>query len=268
MKCEDVERLIPDYLDGKLDAVSKSEMEHHLSSCEKCLDEVKDIQHLFSLMSKSPVLQSAETLKINFYHMLHNEISKASAGGDIDEARGRKRVFRINRYGVAASIGLMIVGTFLGIMVGKGLKNSEANRQISQLRSEMSDIKKNTILTMLTQESSSGRIEALGYAEEIENPDQNLIGVLLKTLNNDKNVNVRIAAAYALEKFAGQGSVCDSLVTSLANQSDPVLQVTLINILAERKVKSALRPVQGIISNNRTRKEVRTVAKNSLHYFI
>ena len=104
--------------------------------------------------------------------------------------------------------------------------------------------------------------------KNLTNPDDNVIGVLVKTLNNDKNVNVRMAAAYALSKFAYQRAVSDSLVKSLTLQTDPILQVTLINILAERKEKSALRPIQNIISNRNTLKEVRAVAENSLRVLL
>jgi HEAT repeat protein len=117
---------------------------------------------------------------------------------------------------------------------------------------------------MLKEESSSDRIQAVRYVEDIDKPDQNVIGVLVKTLNNDKNVNVRMAAAYALSKFADQRLVVDSLVKSLSLQRDPILQITLINILAEKKEKSALKPIQEIIANRSTLKEVRTVAQNSI----
>ena len=121
---------------------------------------------------------------------------------------------------------------------------------------------------MLKDESSSDRIQAVSYADELDNPDENVIEVLVKTLNNDKNVNVRMAAAYALSKFADQRAVCDSLVNLFHFRVDPILQVTLINILAERKEKSALRPIQEIIANKNTLKEVRAVAENSLRVLI
>jgi HEAT repeat protein len=124
------------------------------------------------------------------------------------------------------------------------------------------------MLTMLKDESSSDRIQAVRYVEDIESPDQNIIEVLIKTLNNDKNVNVRMAAAYALARFSNQQMVSDSLVKSLSIQTDPLLQVTLINILAEKREKSALRPIQEIIANRNTLKEVRMVAENSLRVLI
>jgi HEAT repeat protein len=121
---------------------------------------------------------------------------------------------------------------------------------------------------MLKEESSSDRIQAVGYADELESPDQNVIDVLIKTLNTDKNVNVRMAAAYALSKYAVQQPVCDSLVKSLSLQNEPILQITLINILAERKEKSAFKAFQLIINDKSKMKEVRAAAQNGMKMMI
>ena len=90
--------------------------------------------------------------------------------------------------------------------------------ELKQLHSEVSDLKKATMFTMLKEESSSDRIQAVRYVEDLDNPDQNVIEVLIKTLNNDKNVNVRMAAAYALSKFADQACclrlACQVSITS------------------------------------------------------
>ena len=124
------------------------------------------------------------------------------------------------------------------------------------------------MFTMLKDESSSYRIKAVNYADELDTPDENVINVLIRTLNNDKNVNVRLAAAYALSKFAGQPSVSDSLVNSLTLQNDPILQVALINILVERKVRKAVQPIQTILTNENTLEEVKEVAKNGVEMLL
>jgi hypothetical protein len=77
-----------------------------------------------------------------------------------------------------------------------------------------------------------------------------------------------MAAAYALAKYADQQSVCDSLVRSLSQQSDPILQVTLINILVERREKSAVNPIQQIITDENTLEEVKNVAENGVKLLI
>jgi hypothetical protein len=268
MKCEEVEKLMIDYLDKNLNEGHQHEIEKHLESCERCLDELRDMQEVMNQISKDEMELPDESLRINFYHMLHSQIKKEE---EKNASSGNKRMapwYLISSYRIAAGVALLIAGTFLGLLIRTGLNNSYTSNELKQLHSEVSDLKKATMLTMLKDESSSDRIQAVRYVEDIESPDQNIIEVLIKTLNNDKNVNVRMAAAYALARFSNQQMVSDSLVKSLSIQTDPLLQVTLINILAEKREKSALRPIQEIIANRNTLKEVRMVAENSLRVLI
>jgi len=200
--------------------------------------------------------------------MLNSEIKKNRSRKD--ELFHITPVHWYNRiqFRIAASFALLICGTFIGIFINNGTKNSYAANELNQLKSEVTALKKTAMFTMFNEESSSDRIQAVGYAEELESPDQNVIDVLIKTLNTDKNVNVRMAAAYALSKYAGQRPVCDSLVKSLSLQNEPILQITLINILAERKEKSAFKAFQQIINDKSTMKEVRAAAQNGMKMMI
>jgi hypothetical protein len=268
MKCEEVETRMIDYLDKNLEDAVCLEIEKHLETCERCLDTFMESQEIFNLISGEESIQPPESLKINFYHMLHSEMKNADQRKNISIPKTFNPWYNYTGYRIAAAAALLVCGTFIGIFIHTGINNSYASNELKQLHSEVSDLKKATMFTMLKGESSSDRIQAVSYVNDIESPDPNVIEVLVKTLNNDKNVNVRMAAAYALSKFANQRTVCDSLVRSLTLQTDPILQVTLINILAERKEKSALRPIQEIIANRNTMKEVRAVAENSLRVLI
>jgi hypothetical protein len=266
MKCEEVDKLMLDYLDKNLDDHLTREIEKHLESCERCLDELKDSQQVLNLISEVEMEKPDDSLRINFYHMLHSEIKKEEI--KIAPVKPVVPWFSRRTYRIAAAVALLITGTFTGMLIHSGINNSYASNEIRQLRSEVSDLKKTAMFTMLQGGSSSERIQAVSYVDDLDKADDNVIDVLVQTLNNDKNVNVRMAAAYALSKFAGQKSVSDSLVKSLSKQSDPILQVTLINILAERKEKGALKPIQDIIANKGTLKEVKAVAENSLRVLI
>jgi uncharacterized membrane-anchored protein YhcB (DUF1043 family) len=268
MKCEEVELKLIDYLDNNLDDRNRQEIEKHLETCEKCLDDLMATQQVFKLMSDGEMVKPDESLRINFYHMLHKQIKKEE-----DNKRTVKSGYQVSWYNrasyrIAAAIALLICGTFIGALFHAGINSSYASNEIKQLQSEVAALRKATMFTMLKDESSSDRIQAVGYAEQIDNPDENVIAVLVNTLNNDKNVNVRMAAAYALSKFSANRSASDSLVKSLSLQTDPILQITLINILSEKREKSAFRPVQEIIANKNTIKEVRAVAENSLRTLI
>jgi Putative zinc-finger len=263
MKCEEVEALMIDYLDYSLSEDIRQQIEKHIESCERCLDELKDSQEIMRLMSRDEMVKPDDSLRINFYHMLHSEIKKK-------EQRSEESIpysipwYSHSQYRIAAGFALLVTGVFLGVFIHSGIKNSIEADELSQLHSEVNALKKTAMFTMLKGESSSDRIKAVNFADELNTPDDNVIDVLVKTLNQDKNVNVRMAAAYALAKFADQRPVTDSMVKSLSLQTDPILQVTLINILVEKKEKSALKPIQQIITDKSTLKEVKTVAEKGV----
>jgi Putative zinc-finger len=268
MKCGEVESKMIDYLDKNLEESVCREIEMHLKTCERCLDELKDFQKVLNLISKEEMIKPDDSLRINFYHMLHSQIRKYDESNKSLPGKPSAHWYDLSHYRIAAAIVLLVCGTFIGMLVHAGFNNSYTASELKQLHSEVSDLKKTTMFTLLKGESSSDRIQAVGYAADAGDPDQNILDALVNTLNYDRNVNVRMAAAYALSKFADQHSVCDSLVRSLSLQTDPILQITLINILAEKKEKSALEPIQEIIANRSTLKEVRAVAENSLRVLI
>jgi HEAT repeat protein len=266
MKCEEVDKLMIDYLDKNLDDQLTRDIEKHLETCERCLDELKDNQRVLNLISSDELVKPDDSVRINFYHMLHSEIKKA--GGESVPKLLKMPWYNRSSYRAAAAVALLIAGTFIGMFLRGRITNQYQADEFNQLKSEVAELKKTAMLTMLKDGSSSDRLQAVSYVDDLGQADESVIDVLVKTLNYDKNVNVRMSAAYALAKFSGQKAVMDSLVHSLSIQTDPILQVTLINILAEKKEKSALKPIQQIISNKSTMKEVRAVAQNSLRVLI
>ena len=61
-------------------------------------------------------------------------------------------------------------------------------------------------------------------------PDEEVIEVLVKTLNEDPNSNVRMASLDALSKFYAQPNVKKALLESMKFQKDPVVQIALIQL--------------------------------------
>ncbi len=251
-----------DYLEGNLTDHEKQEFEKHIETCERCLDELMHCQEILQITDQVPIEKPDESLRINFFHMLHDEIRKAGERDNVPIHIQSSAWYYRSFFRYAAGVALLICAAAIGFFVDAGLRNSGQSAELKQLQSEVAELKKTAMFTMLKEESSSYRIQAVNYADELEAPGENVIEVLINTLNHDKNVNVRMAAAYALEKYADTRFVCDSLVKSLSQQTDPILQVTLINILVGRKEKSALRTIQQILTNENTIDEVKRVAEN------
>jgi len=265
MKCDEVEKIIVDYIDNNLDEILRLEVDRHLEGCERCTDILIESNEILQYISKEEMHLPDNSLRINFHNQLQNEISRNEAITGTPQSLGNNSGIRLNWVSFAAGIALLITGTFIGYTLhSPGVSSSE----LSQLKAEVYELKRSTLYAMLKESSSSERIQAVSYAGEFENPDQKTINALIFILNNDKNANVRIASAYALSKFAGIEAVSDSLVKSLILQNDPLVQITLISILAEKNERRALIPIQEIIANKNTLPDVRIVAKNSLRTLI
>lgn len=267
IKCEEVELAMIDYLDNSLNAEQKDRIEKHLAICERCMDTIKDLQHILDTVDATELEQPDESLRVNFYHMLQSEVNKYT----LEESKPavsflKNTTPRVLR--MAAGIALLITGTLIGVILTSIISRERNNYQLSELQGEVQNMKEIVMLSMLKAESSSQRIQAVGYAEELNTPDNTVLNALTETLNKDKNVNVRLAAAYSLAKYADRQSVKDSLVASLSKQTDPIIQVVLINILVDENEPSAVKPLQQIISNEETLKDVKDLAEKGINVLL
>lgn len=264
MKCEDVESAMIDYLDNILEDTRRREIEKHLETCERCLDELKDFQHILDSVESSELEQPDESLRINFYHMLHGEVNKQLVAGSKTvtlKPSGNNPAMLLK---LAAGIALLLAGTFLGTYLNSSPRKGSEKTELAELKTEVQQMKEMVMMAMIDEESPSRRIQAVNYAGEIQAPDDKVLHALTATLNSDRNVNVRLAAAYSLARYADRASVRDSLVESLYNQSEPIIQVVLINILVEMKESNAIKPIQQIISNENTLQDVKNVAEQGI----
>jgi hypothetical protein len=264
MNCEDVQTLLPDYYDDVLSPVTRYGIQNHLKTCEACSKELREISVLFQTISVTDLEFPSSDLKENFNKMLAEEIRKQ------EEKKGHLltgKIFYVKRLSVflkiAAAVFIFLGGTFLGTH----LKNSDENTpyaQIKELKNEVKDFKEVMMFKLLQGESASDRLQAVNYVSDMANPDSRVIDTLINTLNHDKNVNVRLASLYSLGKFSDIPFVTDSLISSLGRQTEPVLQILLINMLTARKATKAIEPIREILSNEKTIKEVKEIAKKGL----
>jgi hypothetical protein len=63
---------------------------------------------------------------------------------------------------------------------------------------------------------------------------------LLYTVNHDSNVNVRLSAVDALQKFAGDPEVARAMMDAIAVQESPLVQVALIDMLVQINARNVL----------------------------
>jgi HEAT repeat protein len=287
MNCKEIQAKLIDWLDGSLDAATAAAIGEHVASCEACSREAKELKELLATMRDSPLEEPPPALRESFDTMLQSELNMLTTANIIQEfpAEDREtgghgssqsdRPGKIVRLPFSAPVwrvaaALILLGS--GIGIGAALRSRPApetstNETLTALRQEVKEMKEEVMLNMIDDESASQRMKAVSYAEQMASPDQQVIDVLVNTLNRDKNVNVRLAALYSLQRFSDRRPVRDSLVNSLRKQTEPIIQVVLINLLAEKRDTRAIKPIQDIMTDKKTLKEVKDAAQRSLKSF-
>ena len=259
MEKEKLESLLIDYIDGNLAeadrAVVEKELQHENTA--KLYNQLKEVMALMdNVKTKIPGL----SLKQNFEKALQTEISKSESA--LAKATADKQVFFqpwILR--VAAAVVLVIVGVVIGDRISA---NRQHDQELAKLKEEVENNKRVMLSMLENQQSASQRVMGATVAYELPKADDEIVNVLSKTLNDDPNTNVRLAALEALGKFYQQEHVRKTLVTSLTTQKDPVVQIALIRLLVQMKEKQIVNELQKITRDGQVMKAVKDEAHSGI----
>ncbi len=266
MNCTEIEPLLIDYADQLLIPSLQSTVQKHLETCTHCREELGHYKQLFAELSSTSMEKPGPGLRENFNTMLQSELNIASTVSLIKKLPEKKTIaLNVSTLlvRIAASIVLVAGGIFTGLQL-KSTAAPDKTLELANLQKEVKEIKKAMLLSLLKEESASDRIRAVNYADEFNNADNTIIYALFNTLNKDKNINVRLAAFNSIVKFSGDPIIVDSLVSSLGNQTEPLLQIVLINILTDKKETKAIKSIKAILSNKKTLQPVKDIAEQGL----
>ncbi|MFZ1809170.1 MAG: HEAT repeat domain-containing protein, partial [Cyclobacteriaceae bacterium] len=91
---------------------------------------------------------------------------------------------------------------------------------------------------------------------------------LIKTLNEDGNVNVRLAALDALRPYVRESYVRESIIRSIANQSSPMVQVALAELMVELQEKKSVKELRKLLEEEATPNDVKERIEESIQVLI
>jgi len=254
MNCADIKSMFIDYLDNNLDNASKLKIEKHIKKCEKCLGELSQLKLLNEKTLKVKKVNTPDSLFESFMFNLENEKNTLN-----NRMFG---IFNMSWLKIAASILIFIIGSLFGVLLTKSYL---ANTQVKNLENEIGNLKQVVAVTMFGQLTTSEKIKALNYSDEIKQVNQRFVNALAYALQNDDNVNVRLAAAKALFKYKDVEEVNELLIKSLNDQNEPMVQIALIKFLVDTKEKGAVESLKYLIDNDETNLVVKQYAEKGLH---
>lgn len=170
---------------------------------------------------------------------------------------------------IAAGLALLITGFASGFIYNYKLnKNQDSgNNYISDNEAEpVLKMRKVLAFDQYENTSASDRIQAVSQSYELSGADAEITEILINVLNFDVNVNVRLAAFQALLRFENEAGVRQALIQSLSIQTDPNLQIRLIEALVQMKEKRAVEQIQRIAKNQEIMDVVRAKAEEGLGF--
>lgn len=242
MKCEEIEGLLPDYLQGTLAQDQIQLVEGHMEGCAQCREEAILWKQLASL----PVEQPTPALRSRFAAMLESyQEGRWEKSSLVSE--GRKMILLSsvgNWFRMPAMAGVAWACVFLlcGFLIGKSVSKpvDPQGAQIAAMRAELKNTQKLVVLSMLQLQSASERLQAVTLSTQDEQPDPQVLGALLHTVRYDASVDVRLAALDALSKYGARPEVRKGLIESMQDQQSPMVQIALIDLLVDLHDRAAV----------------------------
>ncbi len=102
---------------------------------------------------------------------------------------------------------------------------------------------------MMQQSSPVERIKAVNMVGDFDKADNQIIESLIGVLNNDSNSNVRLLALDALIRYSSVPEVREGLIASIGNQTSPLVQLRLAEIMLALNEKRAVPEFQKVLQN-------------------
>lgn len=253
METEKLKGLLIDYIDGKLSAEERAIVEKEIAESESAARLYYQLKQMIDKLGQASTLKPSPTLKVNFEKSLQKEI--------LNSNEGNQMFFQPLVLRIAAGFIFLIASVVILFWVNK---NYEQQKEITRLREEMDSTKRMMMAMMTNQQSASQRMLGVAASYQISQPDDEIVSALLKTMNEDPNTNVRLAALEALGKFHQQAHVRTALIAALAKQKDPVVQISLIRLMIEMKEKSVIQELDRIARDKESIKAVKDEAYSGL----
>jgi len=253
---------LTDYLGGSVSKADRIAIERHLKTCKSCNAEYTALTKVWTELGRLPDEKPGPQMRQRFYAEL--ELQKSAR--ELRMAPEVRWIDRLNNLvarlwpkqpAVQFAIALvcLLVGYVIGFRVDGGGNGS--NGDVAQLRSEVVNMQRLVMLSLLKTESASERIRGANWSERITRPDPEVFSALFESLNYDPVVNVRLAALEALSKYYDETEVKKGIIGSLLRQTSPLVQLALIQVITTVRDVEGMAALKELLKNKDLNKTVR-----------
>ncbi len=138
------------------------------------------------------------------------------------------------------------------------------HNEMAQLRGQVESLRQLVALSLLQEQSPGLRLRGVAYSYRLARPDPDVAQALLRTVSQDSNVNVRLAAVDALAGFTRDAAVRRGLADALPLEDSPLVEIALIDLLAQADAREAAPALLRLAQNAEADEAVRKRAADVL----
>ena len=253
-----------DFMTGAMSSDKAREFEKFLGKNPEFKNRYNDLVETWSMVNRLETPKPSVKMDEVFFEMLSNEVDKkksSSIGGNFLEG-----LFSILK--PQLTFGILFLAIGLGVGYYLAPSNDSVPTQTLISGNETAKVRQKLVLTLLDQPSANQRLQGVGEANKFENADDVVIKALLQTLNQDPNVNVRLAAVESLTNYVDNPLVRQGLVKSIPNQESPILQITLANLMVALQEKASIEPFKQLLKQKQLDTTVKKRIEKSIESII
>jgi hypothetical protein len=251
----EVQQKLADFTENKLSQSETRMVQQHIEQCPDCAALYQDFATVLPMLNNWQA-EAPASLDKAFYAMLAQEKESSLKANPQTEPKIKPLWLY---WQVAAAVVLVVAGFAAG-----RLSLWPAQQEIAQLKEEISETKNLVMLSMLKQGSASDRIKAVSYSYQMDKANQEILDALINTMLYDTNPNVQLEAINALSRFTNDASVRQALIKALRTQQDAILQITLIEILADIGEEDALPEMKRLMQDPEQPEVIRHTASEGV----
>ena len=272
MNCERVKEQIPECLAGRLEKAEREKVIEHLETCAGCRNELAELgvvwrgmEALAIPVEPEPVMKSRFMEVMEAYQeglLAAQEHAKRETAAAAPPKSGWAGFFP-NRpvWQFALAFALLMLGVFAGRFAATPRGE---NPEMAQLKGQVEGLRQLVALSMLQEQSPSQRLQGVTYSVQMAQPDAQVEQALLHAVTHDPNINVRLSAVEALEKYAAKPDIRRALEDSVSVQESPLVQVALVELLAQLNDANSAPALQKLARDPETDETVRQHAAQAL----
>jgi hypothetical protein len=284
MNCEHAQDLVLESLTGRLPEDDARALASHQDGCAACRDAAVELSSLWSDLGAMPQLQPSPALRAQFYVMLEGEqraaasravatevapaASRAAAsagfGASFSEWLSRWWPRRpVIQFAVAAAC--MVLGVFGGGLLSD---RTARNAEITRLQDEVAATRQMVALSLLQQPTTGARLQGVDWTYRVDGGNAEISTALLRVLDEDSSIHVRLAAADALKQYLAAPEVRQGLVATLPRQSSPLVQIAVIDLLVASRDRGSAGALQKLADDELLNQDVRQRAKRGVEQLL